>query len=119
MSPGASDTQGTAADAFVARQGICRDYAPSDGELRTGTRRFPAPLSSGLCLAARAGRFPRSGRGLAGRRLRTSPTPPACAGTDGIVRIAVGRDATDITFMTIFGEAEMVSQSVRVTRIGE
>jgi transglutaminase-like putative cysteine protease len=38
---------------------------------------------------------------------------------EGLVRIAVGRDATDISFMTIFGYAEMVSQEVCVTRLDE
>jgi transglutaminase-like putative cysteine protease len=38
---------------------------------------------------------------------------------EGLVRIAVGRDATDISFMTIFGYAELVHQEVRVTRVDE
>ena len=38
---------------------------------------------------------------------------------EGLVRIAVGRDATDIAFMTIFGEAIMQRQSVTVTQVGE
>jgi hypothetical protein len=36
---------------------------------------------------------------------------------DGMVRIAVGRDAADISFMTIFGAATLNSQSVRVERV--
>ena len=38
------------------------------------------------------------------------------APVEGLVRIAVGRDATDISFMTIFGSADFIDQSVRVTR---
>ena len=41
------------------------------------------------------------------------------APVEGMVRIGVGRDATDIAFMTIFGSAEMRSQRVTVTRAGE
>jgi len=37
------------------------------------------------------------------------------APVDQMVRIAVGRDATDIAFMTIFGGATMNAQSIRVT----
>ena len=32
-----------------------------------------------------------------------------------LVRICSGRDATDISFMTIFGMADMLSQSVAVS----
>ena len=41
---------------------------PSAGELRP-RRRHPGAAGLGLCLAARPARFPRRGRGLAGRRL--------------------------------------------------
>jgi transglutaminase-like putative cysteine protease len=36
--------------------------------------------------------------------------------TANVARICVGRDATDIAFMTIFGTAELIEQSVKVTR---
>ena len=36
---------------------------------------------------------------------------------EGLIRIAVGRDATDISFMTIFGHAQFVDQQVTVTRL--
>ena len=36
-----------------------------------------------------------------------------------MVRIAVGRDATDIAFMTIFGSAQMNEQAIHVTRMAE
>ncbi|MEO7177460.1 MAG: transglutaminase family protein, partial [Allosphingosinicella sp.] len=37
--------------------------------------------------------------------------------TETMVRICVGRDATDIAFMTIFGVGNMRAQSVLVTRL--
>ena len=37
------------------------------------------------------------------------------APTGSLARICVGRDATDIAFMTIFGSAEFVNQHVRVS----
>jgi transglutaminase-like putative cysteine protease len=39
------------------------------------------------------------------------------AATEGMVRTAVGRDATDIAFMTVFGSAQLNFQEVRVTRL--
>ena len=33
-------------------------------------------------------------------------------------RICVGRDATDIAFMTVFGNAQLIEQRVRVERLG-
>ena len=41
------------------------------------------------------------------------------APTETMVRICVGRDATDIAFMTIFGTGQMCAQSVQVTRLDE
>jgi len=42
--------------------------------------------------------------------------PSRLTPVEGVVRICVGRDATDIAFMTSFGPAEMKAQSVRVAR---
>jgi transglutaminase-like putative cysteine protease len=39
------------------------------------------------------------------------------ARADELARVAVGRDATDIAFLTIFGRAQLLAQSVRVTRL--
>ena len=39
------------------------------------------------------------------------------ARADELARVAVGRDATDIAFLTIFGRAEMMRQTVRVVRL--
>ena len=43
--------------------------------------------------------------------------PTGLAPVEGLVRIGVGRDATDISFLTIFGEAECLSQTVTVERV--
>ena len=42
--------------------------------------------------------------------------PTGLARTDRVARICVGRDATDIAFMTIFGQATLNSQRVAVSR---
>ena len=36
---------------------------------------------------------------------------------EGIARIGVGRDATDISFLTIFGQGTLNHQQVRVERV--
>ncbi|MBX3561719.1 MAG: transglutaminase family protein [Sphingomonas sp.] len=113
--PGSSDARTTASDAFVARRGVCRDYAHL------------------LASFARAAGIPARLVGAYAWRL----DPPdfhalvevwlddgwhlvdatGLAPIEGIVRIGVGRDATDIAFMTIFGTAEMNAQKVAVTRV--
>ena len=40
--------------------------------------------------------------------------PTGMADTDNVVRIAVGRDAKDVAFATIYGPARMVSISPQV-----
>jgi transglutaminase-like putative cysteine protease len=39
------------------------------------------------------------------------------AQADEIARVCVGRDATDIAFMTVFGEAQLCDQRVKVRRL--
>ena len=43
--------------------------------------------------------------------------PTELAPLDGLVRIAVGRDATDIAFMTTFGSTQLIEQSVSVRAV--
>ena len=43
--------------------------------------------------------------------------PTGLAPLNGLVRIASGRDAADIAFMHIFGTAELLQQSFRVSRL--
>ena len=114
--PGSSDTRTTAADAFVARRGVCRDYA----HLMASFARA-AGIPARLCSAYAWRLDPPDFHALVevwldgGWRLADAT---CLAPLEGLVRIAVGRDATDIAFMTIFGEARMERQSVKVTRIG-
>ncbi len=113
--PGASTTDTTASDTFVQRQGVCRDYAHLLASFSRAAM-IPARIVSAYA---------------------PDVTPPdfhavvevwlddawhlvdatGMARADDIVRIAVGRDATDIAFMTVFGTATFRNQSVRVTRM--
>jgi len=114
---GSSDASTTAVDSFVSRQGVCRDYAHLLASFARAAG-IPARLVS-----AYAWRLdPPDFHALVevwldgGWRLADATR---LAPLEGLVRIAVGRDATDIAFMTIFGEARMERQSVTVTRVGE
>lgn len=113
---GSSDGTTTACDSFIKRQGVCRDFAHM------------------LIAFARAAGIP--ARMVSAYAWQLDPPdfhavvelwledawhlvdPSRLAPVEGLVRIAVGRDATDISFMTIFGSAEMISQNVSVTLAG-
>lgn len=111
---GASNGDTTAAGTFVQRQGVCRDFA----HLLAGFARA-AMIPARLVSAYAPGVTPPDFHAvvevwLGGRWHLVDATGMAQA--DEIVRICVGRDATDIAFMTVFGTAEFREQRVTVTR---
>jgi len=112
---GSTDATTTAVDVFVSRRGVCRDYA----HLLVSFARaagVPARLVSAYAWKLDPPDFHAVVEvWLAGDWYLVDPTN--LAPLDGLVRIAVGRDATDIAFMTVFGSAEMVEQSVSVTSV--
>lgn len=111
---GSSDANTTAVDTFVARRGVCRDFAHL------------------LTAMARAGGIPARMVGAYAWDLDPQDfhavvevwleggwhlvDATGLAPTEGIVRIAVGRDATDVSFLTVFGQAQLNRQTVRVER---
>jgi transglutaminase-like putative cysteine protease len=105
-----------ALETFAERRGVCRDYAHLLVALaRAGE--IPA-----RCVSAYApGVDPPDFHAVAelwldgGWHLLDAT---GMARADEIVRVAVGRDATDIAFMTIFGTATLCEQRVTVRRIG-
>ena len=101
--PGSSDTETTAADAFVSRQGVCRDYAHLLASFARAAG-IPARLVSAYAWRLEPPDFHAVVEvWLDGGWHLVDPT--GLAPIEGMARIAVGRDATDIAFMTIFGEA--------------
>ena len=112
---GTSDSSTTAAMTFVERRGVCRDYA----HLLAGFARaagIPARLVSAYAPEVTPPDFHAVVEVWLGDAWQlVDATGMACP--EDIVRICVGRDATDIAFMTVFGFAEMRSQRVSVTRI--
>lgn len=109
---GSSDGNTTAADTFVSRQGVCRDYAHLTAAL-IRARDIPARLVSVYALGLEPPDFHAvvevwlDGAWHIVDATRLAPV-------ETMVRIAVGRDATDIAFMTAFGGAMMNSQSISV-----
>lgn len=112
---GASTGTTSAVDTFVAREGVCRDYAHVMAAL-TRAAGIPARMVSAYAWQLE----PQDFHAVvdvwldgAWRLVDASGLAP----TEGLVRIAVGRDATDISFMTIFGAADLLEQRVQVTKL--
>ncbi len=115
--PGTSDTETTAADAFVRREGVCRDYAHLMASFSRAAG-VPARLTSAYAWQLDPPDFHAVVEvWLDGAWHFLDAT--GLAPTQSLARICVGRDATDIAFMTIFGSATMNSQSVTVTRVAD
>ncbi len=113
--PGSSNETTTAVDSFVARQGVCRDYAHLTAAL-IRARDIPARLVSVYALDLDPPDFHAVVEvwlGGAWHIVDASRLAPI----ETMVRIAVGRDATDISFLTAFGTATLFAQSVMVTAL--
>ena len=111
----ASDAGTTAVDTLVERRGVCRDYA----HLLIAMARaadIPARMVGAYAWALEPEDFHAVVEvWLAGAWRLVDPT--GLAPEEGIAQIGVGRDATDISFLTIFGQAELIAQSVSVKRL--
>ena len=115
--PGASNGDTTAADTFAARQGVCRDYAHV---LITFARAvgIPARMVSAYAPDIQPPDFHAVvDVWLDGAWHLVDAT--RLARPDNMVRIITGRDATDISFMTVFGYGELNSQSVSAVVVDE
>ncbi|WBH17315.1 transglutaminase-like domain-containing protein [Sphingomonas radiodurans] len=113
----ASDGRTTALTTFAERRGVCRDYAHLLVALaRAGE--IPA-----RCVAAYApGVDPPDFHAVAevwlggGWHLLDATGMASCC---DLARVAVGLDATEIAFMTIFGTANLWAQTVSVRRLDD
>jgi transglutaminase-like putative cysteine protease len=113
---GSSQATTTARDVFVQRAGVCRDFAHLGvtfcralnipARLVVGYARFddPPPDFHAVFEAFVGGQW------VMFDATRMSPL-------DELVRIAVGRDAKDVAFATIFGPATMISMSPLIERV--
>ncbi|TPG18545.1 transglutaminase family protein [Sphingomonas koreensis] len=114
-SAGATSGVTTALMTFAERRGVCRDYAHL---LATLARAGGIPAR---CVSAYApGVDPPDFHAvcelwLGGAWQLIDATGMAAPGD--LARVVVGRDATDIAFMTVFGDAQMIAQRVSVRRV--
>lgn len=117
--PGTSDSTTTALDSFVARQGVCRDYAHVLIALARASAipaRFASVYAPGVKpqdFHAVAEVFLADGTGGGVWHL-VDPTGMAAAGA--MAKIGIGRDAADVSFMTVFGSTTLIAQEVIVRR---
>ncbi|MBK4215744.1 transglutaminase family protein [Paracoccus caeni] len=112
---GSSDAQTTAADTFLSRQGVCRDYAHLMIALCRAAQ-IPARIASVFAPGVEPPDFHAVVEVyLDGNWHLIDPTGMAHA--DEMAVIAVGRDAVDVAFMTTNSYAELERQTVLATRL--
>lgn len=112
---GVSDAATTAVDTLVDRAGVCRDFT----HLVIGLCRaadIPARAVSAYAWRLEPPDLHAIAEVYLGGRWRLIDATGR-APIDGLVRVATGRDAADIAFMTIFGQAELVEQSFSIHRL--
>jgi transglutaminase-like putative cysteine protease len=113
--PGSSDEETTSADTFEQKKGICRDFAHVMISFCRALG-LPARMVSAYAWQLDPPDFHAVVEVyLQGGWHLVDPT--GLAPLEGLARIGVGRDAADISFMTIFGTAELRNQTVSVERI--
>lgn len=111
----ASNGSTTATNSFVARAGVCRDYAHVLIAMSRAVG-IPARIISAYAPNVSPQDFHAVVEVfLDGHWHLIDPTGMAKA--PEIVRIGVGRDAADISFMTSYGWMELKKQTVQVSRI--
>ncbi|MCW1430283.1 transglutaminase-like domain-containing protein [Novosphingobium sp. JCM 18896] len=113
--PGSSNSDTTAADTFITRQGVCRDYAHL---LITFARAagIPARIASVYALGVDPPDFHAVAEVFVGGEWHMIDAT-GMAMESAMVKIGIGRDAADVAFLTAFGEAQYLAQSVRVTEV--
>lgn len=110
-----SDARTTALETYVQRAGVCRDFAHLAVTLCRASD-IPARVASVYAPALERPDFHAVVEVFVGGCWRLLD-PTGLAPIDGLVRIAYGRDAADVAFLTIFGKATMMAQSVTVERV--
>lgn len=113
---GVSDANTTAADTFLERRGVCRDYAHLMITLCRAAQ-IPARIASVFAPGVEPPDFHAVAEVfLDGTWHLIDPTGMAHA--DEMAVIAVGRDAVDVAFLTTVTAADLQTQTVSVTRTG-
>ncbi|MHA6334627.1 transglutaminase-like domain-containing protein [Qipengyuania sp. CAU 1752] len=113
--PGASGPHTTARDSFVARRGVCRDYAHVMIAL---TRAAGIPARYASCYAPDV--EPQDFHAVAEVFLGDSwvlVDPTGMSQPHETAVIGVGRDAADVSFLTSFGQVDFTGHEVTVERV--
>lgn len=112
---GSSDAQTSAYDTMVLRAGVCRDFAHL-GITFCRALNIPARFASGYAWRLEPPDFHAVFEAyLGGEWYLFDATRQAAL--QGLVRIGVGRDATDAAFATIYGEVEFKDMSVGIDAV--
>ncbi|WP_114520659.1 transglutaminase family protein [Altererythrobacter sp. ZODW24] len=117
--PGSSTGETTALDTFIERRGVCRDYAHVMVTLARAAgipARYCSVYAPGVeppDFHAVAEVFLADADGGGGTWQLVDAT--GMADSHETVKIGVGRDAADVSFMTTFGMADLTYQTVSVT----
>lgn len=109
---GSSDASTTALHSYVQRQGVCRDFAHVMIALVRASG-IPARFVSVYALGVEPQDFHAVAEVfLDGTWYLFDPTGMARPGD--MAKIGVGRDAADVSFLTSYGQADLVAQTVSV-----
>ncbi len=118
--PGSSTSATTALDSFLERRGICRDYAhmlvtmARASEIPARYVSVYAPQVEPQDFHAVAEVFLANPAGEGGTWQLVDAT--GMAAPDEIVKIGVGRDAADVSFLTSFGECRFADLEIKVSQ---
>lgn len=113
--PGSSDSETTALDTFVTRQGICRDFAHLMITLVRAAG-IPARIASVYALGVEPSDFHAVAEVFLGSEWHLVDAT-GMAKEGAMAKIGVGRDAADIAFLTAYGFAQLNQQMVSVTAV--
>jgi transglutaminase-like putative cysteine protease len=109
---GVSTSDTTAADTFIRREGVCRDYAHVMITLVRAAG-IPARIASVYALGVEPQDFHAVAEVFLGGEWHLIDAT-GMAQEAAMAKIGVGRDAADVAFLTAYGNALMNSQSVSV-----
>ncbi len=114
--PGSTNGTTTAADVLLQRTGVCRDYAHLAITLCRGLG-IPARYVAGYAVNLQPPDFHGFMEAyLDGQWYLFDPTRLALV--SGLVRIGVGRDAADVSFATLTGDARLTNKNVWANEVG-
>lgn len=112
---GVSTEQTTAIDTFTSHAGVCRDFAHLAVSFCRAAN-IPARVVSAYAWRLQPPDMHAVAEVYLDGRWRLID-PTGLAPIEGLVRVATGRDAGDVAFMTIFGQAQLLGQTFAVTEL--